>query len=105
MTAREKEVLGIAINILKNKLNPPRIWLFGSRAEGRSRKESDFDLAVDIPAPEFRKQREINDAVDEAIGLYEADIVYLGAIEESFRRLIEKTGKVVYERQNNRSAA
>jgi predicted nucleotidyltransferase len=102
---REKEVLETAIKILKDRLNPPRILLFGSRAEGRARKESDFDLAVEGPLPDFRKRWEIAEAIDDAIGLYEVDIVYLESVEEPFRRLIKKTGKAVYEREEKRSAA
>jgi uncharacterized protein len=35
-------------------LNPEQIWLFGSRAEGRARPDSDYDLLAVLPddAPE-----------------------------------------------------
>ena len=48
---------------------------------------------------------QVAEAVDEAIGLYEADIVYLKALAPSFRELIVKTGKIIYEREEKRSAA
>jgi predicted nucleotidyltransferase len=31
------------------KLGPEEIWLFGSRAEGRARPDSDYDLLVVLP--------------------------------------------------------
>lgn len=36
------------------RLRPEAIWLFGSRAEGRARPDSDYDLLVVVPdgAPE-----------------------------------------------------
>lgn len=36
------------------RLNPEEIWLFGSRAEGRARPDSDYDLLAVLPddAPE-----------------------------------------------------
>jgi len=66
---RETQVLRTIVNLLRERLDPTRIFLFGSRAEGRSRKESDFDLAVDGPAPDFRTRWQVAEAVDEAIGL------------------------------------
>ena len=49
MTPRENQVLQTALAILKKEINPPRVILFGSRAEGRPAPGSDFDLAVDAP--------------------------------------------------------
>jgi predicted nucleotidyltransferase len=34
---------------LVERLNPISIWLFGSRAEGRARPDSDYDLLVIVP--------------------------------------------------------
>jgi predicted nucleotidyltransferase len=99
MSARENEVLQTALAILKEALDPRRIILFGSRAEGRHVRASDFDLAVDVPKPSGGKSLEIRDAVNDAIGLYKADILFLPNVDPEFRDLILSTGKVVYERQ------
>jgi predicted nucleotidyltransferase len=96
MTPRENQVLQTALAILKKEINPPRIILFGSRAEGRPAPGSDFDLAVDAPKPE--RAYEIKEAVDDSVGLYKVDIIYLPNVERDFRDLVLKTGKVVYER-------
>jgi predicted nucleotidyltransferase len=98
MTTRETEVLETAIRILQKQLNPSRIILFGSRANGRSADGSDFDLAIDAPRPVFSVEREIKDAVNESVGLYKVDIVYLPNIDPDFRALILHEGKVVYEK-------
>jgi len=97
MTPRENQVLETALAILKKELDPSKIILFGSRAEGRSVPGSDFDLAVDSPKPE--RAREIKEAVNESVGLFKVDIVYLPNIEPDFRSLVLKTGKIVYERK------
>ncbi len=98
MTARENEVLEAALSILKRELDPKRIVLFGSRAEGRHTPGSDFDLAVDTPRPAERAYQ-IHETVNDSVGLYTIDIVYLPNVEPDFRNLILKTGKVVYERK------
>lgn len=98
MTARESEVLDIALSIIRQELDPRRIILFGSRAEGRHNPGSDFDLAVDASKPAERAHR-IHEALNDSVGLYSVDIVYLPDVDPDFRRLILKTGKVVYERK------
>jgi predicted nucleotidyltransferase len=100
MTARESQVLQKAVALLKEALNPKRIFLFGSRAEGRHVGASDFDLAVDAAKPADGKAWQITETVNDAIGLYKADIVYLPNVDPEFRDLVLTTGKVVYERKD-----
>ncbi len=42
----EKTALQAVLDRLASALHPFRIYLFGSRAEGRAKPESDFDLVV-----------------------------------------------------------
>jgi predicted nucleotidyltransferase len=44
--ASEREALREVLRRLVRDLDPEQIWLFGSRAEGRHRPDSDFDLFV-----------------------------------------------------------
>jgi uncharacterized protein len=41
--------LGPLLNRIVTALGPEEIWLFGSRAEGRARPDSDYDLLVVLP--------------------------------------------------------
>jgi len=95
---REKEIQDSAVEIIEKHLNPDRIILFGSRAKGKYNKGSDFDFAVDNESPGIRTERKIMEEIDEIAGLYKVDIVYLGTVDEAFKNLVLKTGKVVYER-------
>jgi predicted nucleotidyltransferase len=47
----EEEALSEVVKRLVDKLDPIEIWLFGSRAEGTHRPDSDFDLFL-VTAPE-----------------------------------------------------
>lgn len=49
--ASEEQALSGVIERLVEKLDPIEIWLFGSRAQGTHRPDSDFDLFV-VTAPE-----------------------------------------------------
>ncbi|MBI4647134.1 MAG: nucleotidyltransferase domain-containing protein [Bacteroidia bacterium] len=100
VTLREKEVHDKIVKILQDLLRPQRIILFGSRGKDRARQGSDFDFAVDMTRPDEKLEREVKECVDGVLGLYSADIVYLGSVEPDFRDLILKTGRIVYERRS-----
>lgn len=97
---REQDILNKVLDILKKYLNPDKIILFGSRAKGSFCKNSDFDLAIDTEKLDTREQRRLMEKIDAVIGLYKVDIIYLNSIEETFKNIILKTGKVIYERRS-----
>ena len=86
--------------ILKRHLSPTKIILFGSRAKGKNHRGSDFDFAIDVHKPSARQERTIFEEIKQAVGLYDVDIVYLREVDLPFRKLIQKTGKVIYERRS-----
>jgi uncharacterized protein len=45
----ERQALRLLVERLVAKLSPEEIWLFGSRAEGRARPDSDYDLLPVLP--------------------------------------------------------
>ena len=98
MNAREKQVLRAAVAAIRKRLRPRKIVLFGSRAEGRATRGSDFDLAVDRQRPPLRLERELLEQIDEKTGLYKVDLVYLASVDKPFKDLILSTGKVIYEK-------
>ncbi|MBI4669002.1 MAG: nucleotidyltransferase domain-containing protein [Elusimicrobia bacterium] len=98
-SAREKEILKKSVQALRKYLSPRRIILFGSRAKGKSQKGSDFDLAVDGRQPPAEISRRMRDEIEKFGGLYHVDIVYLAGLNPGLRRIVLKSGKVVYERR------
>jgi len=95
---REEEVLLSIVNVVKRELNPGMIILFGSRAKGTNRSHADFDVAVDLNEPDSKTRRYLTEKLDNIRGLYKIDLIYLNSLEEEFRTIILKTGKVIYER-------
>lgn len=95
---RESDILEKVLSILKRRLSSRRVILFGSRAKGRAGKGADFDLAVDSARPSLRIERKIAEEIEEVIGLYTVDIVYLESVDKEFRDIILKTGRVLYEK-------
>ena len=96
--SREEEIVQKTINVLKERLNPPRIILFGSRAKGTARYGSDFDFALEMPKPDALLCRRIWDDIEVYSGLYGIDLVFLEDVGKDFKKLVLNTGKIVYER-------
>jgi predicted nucleotidyltransferase len=95
-TKREQDIIKNVINVLKKYFNPDKIILFGSRAKNPKKSKSDFDIAIDIKKPSIEKRRELGREIDEIAGLYKVDIIYLKSVEEEFRDIVSKTGRVIY---------
>ncbi len=97
---REKEVIRDLVLILKNELDAEKIILFGSRAKDSRISNSDFDIAVTGKKISFRDLRELEEKIDEIAGLYSVDLIFLDSVEENFKNIILKTGKIIYERKS-----
>jgi predicted nucleotidyltransferase len=86
------------IKILIDELHPRKLILFGSRGKGTESLNSDYDIAIDSERLSLSEKRELREKVDEIIGLHKIDIVFLKEIDTGFKDIIEKTGKVIYEK-------
>src|SRR5690554_5464462 len=84
-------------DILIAQLQPNRIWLFGSRAEGKNRISSDYDLAFEGGSSSFRDLRKAKEMISGSIGIYSCDIVDLDKVSNDFKELIKSKGKVIHE--------
>lgn len=47
------------VEVLKKEFNPQRMFLFGSRANGTARKDSDYDLVLVLPKLRGRHLAEV----------------------------------------------
>ncbi len=98
LSHRETEILNGIIKVLKKYIDPERIILFGSRAKPKFSKNSDFDFVVDEEKVDTRKERKIKEEIEKISGLYKVDIIFLKSVEEEFKNIVLKTGKIIYER-------
>lgn len=78
--------------------NPKKIILFGSRAKGCYKKQSDIDIAVDLNLS-FREKRKLKEKIDEISGLYSIDLIFLDEIKEDFKDIILREGVILYEKK------
>lgn len=79
------------IRDILERLLPPdaQVWVFGSRAKGTARFNSDLDLAVDsADTLSAQKMNALKSAFSEAPISYRVDLVEIKKIEPSFREVI-----------------
>ena len=68
-----------------------KVWVFGSRATGRTRRYSDLDLAIDAGRPlTLDEAASLADAFSESDLPYRVDIVDWRAIDDRFRQIIAR---------------
>ena len=100
LEVKERGILNNVVNIIRKALDPVEIILFGSRAKGDFYKNADFDFAVDKEKVNIRQHRKMIEKINKVTGLYKVDIVYLNRIDKAFKEIIQKTGKVIYEKRS-----
>jgi len=90
----DEEILKAIPKIVKKYLPDARVILYGSRARGDYKPNSDFDIAVDNKgrAVESATIYLIREELDNLPTLKSFDVVDLNSVSEEFRKLILKEG-------------
>jgi uncharacterized protein len=84
--------LAIVWNIVKTALpEGSEIYVFGSRALGKTRRSSDLDLAIDAGHPLTKAQwAALTDGFDESNLPYRVDVIDLLDVSENFKAIIDQ---------------
>ncbi|MEW6081375.1 MAG: nucleotidyltransferase domain-containing protein [Bacillota bacterium] len=89
-----QRIVSAIIKELQKSDNVTRAVIFGSRAEGDYRYNSDIDLAVYC---EGKLPAAVRLDLDEAAGIYKIDIVDMNScLDENLRRRVEERGVEIY---------
>lgn len=81
------------ISYFNNNKYIERVVLFGSRAKGNYSYNSDIDLGI---LCDKKYKGTIIDELDELVGVYSLDIVFLDSMNEEIKLQIEKYGIEIY---------
>jgi predicted nucleotidyltransferase len=86
-----QEQLALVQKILHESVPGAKVWVFGSRAKGTTRRGSDLDLAVDngAPLPTSITAR-LDEAFDEAPLPYRVDVVDMQSVSAAFKVIVER---------------
>ena len=107
MTETE-EILRSMVERIEAIARPERVILFGSRARGESRPDSDFDLLViaESDEPRYRRSAPLYAAlaaipVEADVVVYTpSEVVEWSAVPQAFVTTAIREGYVLYERPN-----
>ncbi|WP_297522418.1 nucleotidyltransferase domain-containing protein [uncultured Clostridium sp.] len=72
-----------------------KVILFGSRAKGNYNYNSDIDIAI-LCDKEYKGL--IANDLDEVVGIYSLDIVFLASIKNDIKLQVDKYGIEIYRR-------
>jgi predicted nucleotidyltransferase len=92
----EVEALQSLILEAARALELRRVYLFGSRARGDARRDSDIDLAFEHGSPPAVWADFVNAMREEAPTLLDLDLVDLAEVGPELRTRILSEGKVLY---------
>jgi len=83
-------------------VDPTRVILYGSRARGDARENSDYDLAVVFPQDRHNRWiRFLADFDDAALTLLPVDLLDWSIASEPLREQVRKEGITLYERRSD----
>ena len=85
------------VDVLIDEAHPRKIILFGSRAKGKSFSNSGYDIALDSNPQGLREKRKVKERIEQIIGLHKMNLVSIREVDDGFRKIIEKTGRIIYE--------
>lgn len=94
---KEQSLITDIIGLIVSHLHPEKIILFGSRASGKKKKYSDFDIAIQGVEIGVREERLLKEALDEKLGIFSLDLINLDKVDSEFREIVIEKGKVIYE--------
>lgn len=89
--------------VLQKYPNVRKAVLFGSRARGNHRPQSDYDIAVYLLSQPFQEELQLRGQLDDLDTLYKIDLVIVDQfVEPALLENIEAEGVVIMERSNKR---
>lgn len=90
----EKRVYKNLISYFENNQSIKKVVLFGSRAKGNYNYNSDIDIAI---LCDKKYKALISNDLDEIVGIYSLDIVFLDSMNSEIKLQIEKYGIEIYQ--------
>lgn len=91
-----------AVDLAVKMLAPHRIILFGSRARGDARPDSDFDFCLELDSKSKPDQwtRFCLDVKERPLTLFSMDWLLWDEMSERYREAVKKEGRVLYEKKS-----
>jgi len=89
----DKHVYTSLIYYFQNNTTIEKVIIFGSRAKGTENINSDIDLCIGYIG---KSKGTIVEEINDVIGVYSCDIVFLDALNENIEKQIARDGIEIY---------
>lgn len=89
----DKHVYTSLIYYFQNNTTIEKVIIFGSRAKGTQNVNSDIDLCIGYIG---KSKGTIVEEINDVIGVYSCDIVFLDALNENIEKQIARDGIEIY---------
>ena len=89
----DKHVYKNLIYYFKNNTTIEKVIIFGSRAKGTENINSDIDLCISFIG---KSKGTIVEEINDVIGVYSCDIVFLDSLNENIEKQIARDGIEIY---------
>jgi predicted nucleotidyltransferase len=86
LTPKQRDIV---LALLKRFLPGVKVWVYGSRANGTSRSQSDLDMVAFASPEQTASVFALREAFDESDLPFRVDLILWHEIPEQFRRNIE----------------
>ncbi|MGL5354493.1 MAG: nucleotidyltransferase domain-containing protein [Clostridium sp.] len=91
-----EKVYSNLIRYFKNSNEINKVIIFGSRAKGTAKTNSDIDFCIECLE---NYKGTIASEIDDIIGIYSCDIVFIGSLNNEIENQINRDGIVIYEKE------
>lgn len=81
------------LSYFENNSNIEKVIIFGSRAKGTENINSDIDLCIGYIG---KSKGTVVEEINDTIGVYSCDIVFLDSLNENIRKQIDRDGIEIY---------
>jgi len=92
----EKEVYKNLMNYFQDNSSINKVILFGSRAKQTENINSDIDLCIGFTG---KSKGSIVEEINDVIGIYSCDIVFLDSLNENIEKQIARDGIEIYSKK------
>ncbi|MBU3129882.1 nucleotidyltransferase domain-containing protein [Clostridium tagluense] len=89
----DKKVYKSLIYYFQNNINIEKVIIFGSRAKATENINSDIDLCIGFIG---KSKGTIVEEINDVIGVYSCDIVFLDSLNENIEKQIARDGIEIY---------
>ena len=83
-------------SIFKKYKEIEQVILFGSRARQDNKYNSDIDLCIECSQ---NRRGTIEYEIDEIIGIYSCDILFLDSLNDEIKKQIDRDGIIIYKKE------